>query len=160
MIQSFDLEGPVPVGDIYANTFARGQRNHLVGRESALSQYAEHFSPHITGGTNDGDLETHIASPTHREAGIENPPYAEPVGCYPHPTLPGKPDRTRPAPLLVGSARRFNDVAADRLRGGTRGCAYVSCPTATVPYGRHQIVAFAYYPKRQLAANVDESFVS
>src|SRR5262245_61067955 len=132
MIQSFNLKRPVPVGDVYANAFARGQRDHFVGRESALSQYAEHFAPHITGGANDGDLETHIASPTHREAGIKSRPYAEPVGCHPHPTLPGKRQGIKTPPLLVGSARGFNDGGADRLPGGTRGSAYVSCRTATV----------------------------
>src|SRR6266478_2667801 len=135
MIKSLNFEGPVPVGHVHAHTFARGQGNHLVGRESALGQYAEHFAAHIAGGADDSDLETHLDSPTHL------------VRC--------RAKTQGSSSLLVGNARQFNDGHADRLCGGARGSVSDSCRTATMSNRqRQQIVAFVHYRLVRLAANV------
>src|SRR5262249_50198039 len=131
MIKSLNFEGLVPVGHIHADAFARGQGNHLAGRESAFSQDAEHFAAHIAGGADDSDLETHLDSPTH---------------------LIRRTAKTRGwSSLLVGNARQFNDASADRLCGGM----FDRCRTATMSNRRRQqIVAFAHYRLAWLAASV------
>src|SRR5260370_40767426 len=134
MIKSLNFEGPVPVGHIHAHTFARGQGNHLVGRESALGQDTEPFAAHIASGADDSDLETHLDSPTHL------------VRCM---------AKTHgSSSLLVGNARQFNDGSADRLCGGVRGSVFDSCRTATMSNRRRQqIVAFVHYRLALLAVN-------
>src|SRR5258708_11553592 len=138
MIKSLNFEDPVPVGYFHAHAFARGQGNHLVGRESALGQDAEHFAAHIAGSADDSDLETHIDSPTHL------------VRCM---------AKTHGSPsLLVGNASQFNDSGADRLCGGVRGSVFDSCRTATMSNRRRQqIVAFVHYRPALLAVNVGRS---
>ncbi len=59
MLEGFDLEGVVAIGDLDADAAARGQRHHLVGGEFALVENVEHFAPDIAGRTDDSDFVTH-----------------------------------------------------------------------------------------------------
>ena len=55
-------EGAGPRRDLDADRAARGQRNHLVGREEPLLQNFEHFAAHIPCGADDGYAQTHFRS--------------------------------------------------------------------------------------------------
>jgi len=59
VIERLALEGLVAIGHLDAHALARGERDHLVGGKAPLGEDGEHFTAHIAGGANDGDLETH-----------------------------------------------------------------------------------------------------
>ncbi len=59
MLERFDLQRAVAIGDFDAHAAARGERDHFVGRERPLGQNVEHFAPDIAGRTDDGDVVTH-----------------------------------------------------------------------------------------------------
>ena len=59
MLEGFDFQGPVAIGDFNAHAAARRQHHDLVGGEFALIQNVEHFAPDIAGGSNHCDLVTH-----------------------------------------------------------------------------------------------------
>ena len=59
VLERFDLQGAVAIGDFDAHAAARGQRHDLVGRKFALGQNVEHLAPDIAGGADHCDLVTH-----------------------------------------------------------------------------------------------------
>ena len=59
MLERFDLQGPVAIGDIHAHAATGGQGDHLVSREFAFVQDTEHFAPDIAGRTDHRDFITH-----------------------------------------------------------------------------------------------------
>ena len=59
MLERFDLERAVAIGDLDADAAARGQHHDLVGGEFALVQDVEHFAPDIAGRTDHRDFVTH-----------------------------------------------------------------------------------------------------
>ena len=59
MLERFDLERPVTVGNFDAERAAGGERDHFVGRERPLGENAEHLTPHTAGRADHGDRVTH-----------------------------------------------------------------------------------------------------
>ena len=59
MLERFDLERPIAIGDFDAEAFARGERDHLVGGKLPLGENVEHFAAHIAGRADHGDGVTH-----------------------------------------------------------------------------------------------------
>ena len=59
MLERFDFQGPVAVGDFNTHAAARRQRHDLVGGEFALVQNVEHFPPDIAGRADHCDFVTH-----------------------------------------------------------------------------------------------------
>ena len=59
MLERFDLQRLVAIGDLDALRAARGERDHLVGGKPPLGEDFEHLAAHIAGGADDRDLVTH-----------------------------------------------------------------------------------------------------
>jgi hypothetical protein len=59
VLERFDLQRPVAIGDFKALAPPRGHRHHLIGRERPLGQDAEHLTPHIAGRADHRDAKTH-----------------------------------------------------------------------------------------------------
>ena len=59
MLERFDLQRPVAIGNFHALAFARGERHHLVGGKFPLLEDIEHLAAHIAGRADDGDAVTH-----------------------------------------------------------------------------------------------------
>ncbi len=59
MLERFDLQGAVAVGDLDADAAARGQGHDLVRGKFALIQDVEHFPSDIAGRADHCDFVTH-----------------------------------------------------------------------------------------------------
>src|SRR6201747_1445816 len=59
MLERFDLQGAVAIGDLDADAAARTQHHDLVGGEFALVQDVERFPPDIAGRTDHRDSVPH-----------------------------------------------------------------------------------------------------
>ena len=59
MLERFDLQPAVAIGDFDALAAARGERDHVIGGKRPLGENGQHFPADIAGRADDGDAVTH-----------------------------------------------------------------------------------------------------